>query len=74
MFDHREHVDDVVLTKGRPVSGVKHVLPQLYLETEEKCLQHNSSVQKNLHISYLYMIITGLMSDLDACFDSDLSQ
>lgn len=36
MFDHREHVDDIFLTKRRPVSRLEHILPQLYLNTEKR--------------------------------------
>lgn len=74
MFDHGKHVDDVFLTKGRPVSGVKQVLLQLYLKAEEKCLKHKCHIQNNLNILYSDMTKARLMSDLDACFDSDLSQ
>lgn len=73
MFDHREHVDDVFLTKGRPVPGVKRVLPQLYLKAKEKSFERNRRIQRNLNISHSDVTIARLMSDLDACFGSDLS-
>lgn len=36
VFGHREHIDDILLTKHWPVSRLEHVLPQLYLNTEKK--------------------------------------
>lgn len=74
MFDHREHVEDIFLTKGRPVPGVEHVLPQLYLQAEEKSFEHNSCIQENLNVSHSDVTTARLISDLDACFGSDLSQ
>lgn len=74
MFDHGEHVDDVFLTKRRPVSGVKQVLFQLYLKAEGKCLKHNRHIQNNLIILYSDGTKARLLSDLNACFDSNLSE
>lgn len=36
MFDHREHVDNVFLTKRWPVPRLEHVLSQLDLSVEKR--------------------------------------
>lgn len=36
MFDHREHVDDILLTKHWLMSRLKHILPQLHLHGGEE--------------------------------------